>query len=323
MPKAARLNSNPTSPALTVWGGRLLIITAALMWSTSGFFAKAPIFDDWPEESRGVLLAFWRALFAALILIVMVRRIEWTWKLIPMVLTFALMNWTYLTAMVYCESTLAIWLQYTAPAWVFLISWLWFRDRPVWRDWLLLGFASFGVAVILQAELFGASPVGVRYGLASGVFFAGVIVMLRILKNYDAAWIVFLNHMVTAILLSPALIHHGIYPSGSQWFYLASFGMLQIGIPYLLFARGLNSVTSHEASGLTLLEPLLVPVWVFLAWHNAPDYSPPAWSTILGAGLILTGLLLRYWGAGKSKANPARRFSRDREKPEAQRTDED
>ncbi len=299
MPAAVSPSSPSNSPAFSVWRGRLLIVAAAMMWSTSGFFAKAPIFDNWPEESRGVLLAFWRALFAALVLIVMVRRIEWTWKLLPMVLTFALMNWTYLTGMVYCESTLAIWLQYTAPAWVFLISWLWFRDRPVRRDWWLFGFASLGVAVILQAELFGASPVGVRYGLASGVFFAGVVVLLRSLKDYDAAWVVFLNHLVTAILLSPVLIHHGIYPSGNQWFYLASFGMLQIGIPYLLFARGLNSVSSHEASGLTLLEPLLVPVWVFLAWHNSQDYAPPAWTTVVGGGLILTGLLLRYWRIGK------------------------
>lgn len=310
MPKAA-LPASRSPVAHSVWRGRLLIITAAVMWSTSGFFAKAPIFDDWPQDSRGVLLAFWRALFAALVLIFMVRRIEWTWKLVPMVLTFALMNWTYLTGMVYCESTLAIWLQYTAPAWVFLISWLWFRDRPVRRDWLLLGFASTGVIVILQAELFGASPIGVRYGLASGVFFAGVIVMLRTLKDYDAAWVVFLNHAVTAILLFPVLIHHGTYPSGSQWFYLASFGMLQIGIPYLLFARGLNSVSSHEASGLTLLEPLLVPLWVFLAWHNAPDYEPPAWTTILGGGLILTGLLLRYWKRGKSNSSSNRKCAQD------------
>ncbi len=48
----------------SLWRGRLLIVTAAVMWSTSGFFAKAPIFDDWPLETRGILLAFWRTFFA-------------------------------------------------------------------------------------------------------------------------------------------------------------------------------------------------------------------------------------------------------------------
>ena len=294
MPSA---DSAPSPKYLSpLWRGRLLIIAAALMWSTSGFFAKAPIFDQWPAESRGLLLAFWRAFFAALILVVMVRKVQWTWKLIPMVSTFALMNWTYLTGMVYCESTLAIWLQYTAPAWAFLISWFWFGERPVRRDWVLLVFASAGVLIILRAELFGASLIGVRYGLASGVFFAGVVVMLRWLKDFDAAWLVFLNHAVTAVILAPVLIQTDIYPTGNQWGYLAGFGMLQIGIPYLLFARGVSTVSSHEASGLTLLEPLLVPVWVFVAWHQSPEYAPPALTTIVGGGLILTGLLLRYLG---------------------------
>ena len=45
---------------------RLMVVAAALLWSTSGFYAKAPWFDDWPEETRGVALTFWRAVFAAL-----------------------------------------------------------------------------------------------------------------------------------------------------------------------------------------------------------------------------------------------------------------
>jgi drug/metabolite transporter (DMT)-like permease len=165
---------------------------------------------------------------------------------------------------------------------------------------LLLIFAATGVLVILKAELFGASPIGVRYGLGSGLFFAGVVVQLRWLKGYDAAWIVFLNHFVTAVLFLPFLFKSGVYPTGSQWIYLAGFGMLQLGIPYLLFALALKSVSSHEASGLTLLEPLLVPVWVFLAWRNAPDYQFPATTTVIGGGLILAGLAIRYLSVRKA-----------------------
>ena len=49
--------------------GRLLIVAAAVMWSTSALFAKSPIFQDWPQELRGPLLAFWRALFGGLVLV--------------------------------------------------------------------------------------------------------------------------------------------------------------------------------------------------------------------------------------------------------------
>jgi drug/metabolite transporter, DME family len=70
---------------------------------------------------------------------------------------------------------------------------------------------------------------------------------------------------------------------------LAAFGLFQMGLPYLLFARGLRSVSSQEASLISLLEPVLVPVWVYLAWGDKP-----AWWTLGGGGLILTGLAIRY-----------------------------
>ena len=216
---------------------------------------------------------------------------------IPMTLVFAVMNWTYLSAMVLCEPTLAIWLQYTAPAWVFLISWICFKEHPTYRDGLLLLFASLGVAVILQAELWGASPAGVRYGLASGLFFALVIVTLKWNHRLDAAWLIFLNHAVTGVVLAPVLFQQGVYPTGQQWIYLMGFGFFQIGLPYMLFVRGLRIISSHEASGLTLLEPLLVPVWVYVAWRNTAGYEFPATTTLIGGGLILAGLLLRYFGS--------------------------
>ena len=267
------------------------------MWSTSGFFAKAPVFEQWPAESRGLLLAFWRATFAAAILATMVRKVDWSWRMLPMVVIFALMNWTYLTALVMCESTLAIWLQYTAPLWVLFFAWKLFGEAPIRKDWWLLAFVSAGMGLILLAEIGGGSLRGVLYGVASGVFFAGVVVMLRWNNAFDSAWIVFLNHVVTAIVFLPFLATSGIYPNGSQWIYLACFGALQLGLPYLLLARALREVSSHEASGLTLLEPILVPVWVWLAWSQSPSYQAPKWLTIMGAALIFSGLVIRIWPA--------------------------
>ena len=266
------------------------------MWSTSGLFAKAPIFSEWPEESRGMLLAFWRAAFASLVLLIMVRKIAWSWKLVPLVVAFALMNWTYLNGMVYCEASLAIWLQYTAPVWACLMAWRLFGEQPELKDWILFVLVSIGLVVILAPFFIESqSPFGILHGLASGFFFAAVVVLIRWNKELDSAWIVFLNHAVTAIVFFPFLIQSGIYPSLTQLGYLSGFGMLQLGIPYLLLAIALKSISSHEASGLTLLEPILVPVWVWLAWSQLGTYQSPRWTTLLGGVLILTGLVAQFW----------------------------
>jgi len=149
---------------------RLFILAAAVLWSMSGFFAKAPIFDAWPKEVdgwpvRGPLLAFWRTSFASLILFPMVRRPRWTVKLIPTTLIFAAMSVTYLTAMTKTSAANAIWLQNTAPVWIFLVGVFVLGDFVHRRDWWLLGFALAGVGLILAFELRGQAIDGTLYGL--------------------------------------------------------------------------------------------------------------------------------------------------------------
>jgi drug/metabolite transporter (DMT)-like permease len=280
---------------------RLLIVAAAVMWSTGGFFAKAPFFEAWPEEVdgwpvRGPLLAFWRTLFASVVLFPLVRRPRWTLKLVPGVIAFAMMSVTFLTAVTKTTAANAIWLQHTAPAWVLLFGVLLLGETIHRRDWLLVGFALAGVGVILAFELQGESAGGMAYGLLAGLTYASVVLSLRWLRTEDAAWLVALNHFATAIILLPYILYQGIWPTVGQLFFLCAFGMLQMGFPYWLFARGIRGVAGHEASGLVLLEPLLVPLWVFLAWRHTASYEPPAAWTFVGGGLILTGLICRYVG---------------------------
>jgi drug/metabolite transporter (DMT)-like permease len=273
--------------AHSLWQARLLVLAAAIMWSTSGFFAKAPNFIGWP----GSVLAFWRAVFACLLLWPLVREPRWCWKLVPMTALFAAMNYTYLTAMAKGSAANAIWLQCTAPVWVLLVGVFFFRERAVLRDWLLTGFVAAGVSFILYFESRGIALEAAAWGLSSGLFYAGVVLCLRQLRDMDPIWLAALNHLVTALVLAPFAYQSSLLPAGMQWLLLAAFGVFQMGLPYVLFARGLKRITGHEATGIGMIEPLLVPTWVYLAWGDRP-----AWWTVMGALLIFVGLVIRYWG---------------------------
>ena len=282
--------------------GRLMVVLAAVMWSSSAFFVKAPIFsNNWPVEWRGLMMGFWRAVFACLILVTMVRRPSFSWKILLMSGFFVVMNFTFLTAMVEIESAATIWLQNTAPVWVFLGSYFLFKEHVTRGDWLMLGFASSGVAIILVSELTGtnASPYGISLAVISGLSYGCIVLSLRHLRGHDSAWLIFVNHLVTVLVFLPFVIWLGIVPRGNEWFYLAAFGMLQMGLPYLLFARSVRSISGHEASMLVLLEPILVPLWVFLFWRHAADYQSPSPWTLLGGLLILTGLAFRFLGRSR------------------------
>lgn len=274
--------------------GRLLLIAAAILWSTVGLFAKAPYFQEW----SGAALAFWRAAFASFVLLPLVRKPCWTWRFLPMILFFVAMNYTFLTAMKLTEASNAIWLQNTAPVWVFLVGVFYFKEPLHPRDMGTIVFATAGILLILTFEIGNASYQGVLFGLLAALTYSGVVLSLRQLRDYQASWLVALNHLTTALVLSPfafSQLQGGPYvPTGMQWLLLACFGTLQMGLPYLLFARGLHHTPSHEASGIVLIEPVLTPVWVFFAWHQHPSYEAPRWWTLVGGGLILTGLLIRY-----------------------------
>lgn len=287
----------------------MAIVAAALLWSMSGLFAKATIFDDWPSEQRGLILAFWRALFGGLVLLPFARKPRFRPALVPFTLTFAMMNISYLSSLVLTSAANAIWLQMTAPAWVMLVGVLFLRERPVRVEVLQLVLGLTGVGVILSFSA-GATAqlphntVGILLALLSGLTYAGVVMFLRRLRDENSAWLIALNLLVTAAILLPYVVYvaavNGRFPSVLQLGVLACFGVFQMGAPYLLFAYGLKRVPSQEAAGLALLEPILMPLWVALAWGEQPTKS-----TIVGAILILAGLAVRYVPPQSKGVTPA------------------
>ncbi|HFB98200.1 MAG TPA: EamA/RhaT family transporter, partial [Bryobacterales bacterium] len=244
-------NGTPTA-------GRFLVLSATVLWSTSGLFAKAPWFLDWPESDRGMLLAFWRALFATLAMLPFLGRGTWTWRLVPMAATFVMMNVTYLSAMVHTTAANAIWLQYTAPLWVFLVGVGWLGEPFRRRDVVRMALCLAGVGFILVMEAGGEQASGVWLGLAAGGFYAGTILGLRSLRDLDTGFLMAVNHAATALVLAPVAFTRGSWPHGPQWPALALFGVVQMALPYWLFARGVRHLVGHEASALALLEPVLV-----------------------------------------------------------------
>ena len=128
-----------------------------------------------------------------------------------------LVNLSFLQAMTWTTEANAVWLQYTAPFWVFLVGVFWLGETAQRRDVWMLVWGMLGVAVILFFELQiaareGGHVVGVVWGLASGITFALVIVTARGLRDVNAAWVMTLNHLATAIILGPYVAATGLRP---------------------------------------------------------------------------------------------------------------
>ena len=271
--------------------GRLLLLAAAVLWSLSGLLVKSPPLQELSVACRGPILACGRGLFAALFLLPFVRwrSVRWRPMLVPMVVAFASMNLLFVTAMTRTTAAAAIFLQYTSTPWAFLLGLVFLRERIDRGNLVALVFALAGIASIVAGDWNGANFAGNILALGSGFCYAVVVFSLRWLRDEDSAWLVMLSHLVAGLVLLPWVLSFGVTLTAPQWGLTALLGIVQMALPYVLFARGVRWVTTQEAALLTMIEPVLNPFWVWLFWREAVGDT-----TWIGGSLILGGLAVRY-----------------------------
>lgn len=293
---------------------RLTLVLAAVLWSTGSLFTRllqTPTFLglDRPEISS-IQIAFYRALFAGLCLLPLIRPSECRFRpaMGLLVLTFAVMNALYISALAEGSAANAILLQNSSSVWVYFLGLWLLRERSDARSLsaILIGFVGILAIVVgnwprTEAGANAGQQVEVLLmGVGSGFTYAGVVLLLRVLRNESAAWLMVLNLLGTAAVLAAYFVHklglEGFWgwvtaPSAKQLAFLAFFGCVQLATPYVLFARSLRTVSPNEASIITLLEPILNPIWAYLI---APETETPTAWTFIGGGLLLAALAWRY-----------------------------
>lgn len=279
------------SPVSDVRLGRRLLLVSALLWSLGGVVTKGL------SPLDGVTIAFYRSLFAGLALLPFSPPSRWKFRvaLIPVCLIFGAMVGLYLSSVQMTTAANAILLQYSSTFWTVPIGLLLLGERPDRRSMIAIAVATVGIAVIVALGRKGTpgEGMGIAMGLVSGLGYASVIVAYRALRDLDPAWLASISNLGGAAVLGlyAGFVRGGLaVPSARGLFILAAFGIIQMAIPYLLFARGLRFVGAAEAGLITLLEPILSPVWVALVFGELP-----APFTAIGGGALLAGVAVRYW----------------------------
>lgn len=318
-----RPGSRPT-PAITppVFQARLFLVLAAVLWSLGSLFMRLlrePTGLGIHEPALSPLqIAFYRGLFGGLLILLLVRRADMHCRplMVGMVVTFAVMSGLYLSALGLGPAANAIFLQNTAPIWVYLFAAVVLGQCGDRRGWEAVLLGGLGAAVLVGGNWPRDLPpdeqqtqvVILLMGVGSGIVYAGVMLFLRTLRAESAAWLVSLNLIGSAAALGLyVLVRYGAAdfrawiaaPSGVQFAVFVVYGAVQMAIPYWLFARGLRTLSPQEAGIITLIEPVLNPIWAYLV---TPEKDAPTVPMIVGGGLILGALLWRYIPARRPAA---------------------
>src|SRR5262245_3688802 len=267
---------------------RLCVLLAALMWSTSGAFTKVLTQDTFlgvnepplqPLQVGGlnvpVQIACYRVAFAGLVLVPTLRRSDVRFRplMIVSALCFASMNILFISAMALGPAANAIYLQYSAPLWMFLVGLIWLGETADKRGVITLFAGLVGIGIIMAGGSVNEGLAVTLLALGSGVAYAGVVLCLRVLRDLSPRWLTVWNHLWSGLILVP-LVWWLTPPTWQQWLVLVIYGAVQMALPYWLMARGLKSITPQEAGTISLLEPILNPLWAFLVSPSTEVPSP-------------------------------------------------
>ncbi len=255
-----------------------LLLLAALGWSLAGVLFK---FVHWPPLAA----AGGRGLVATVFLLaVSGRSLRFTWSPLQLGTAVAYAGCTVLFAAANKLTTAAnaILLQYTAPVWIALFgAWL-LGERSTRADWLTILAVFGGMGVFLYDGLRLHDLGGILVSIASGMFFAAMIMLLRKQKDGSPIESIILGNALAFLIGLPAIWSAPPLERGSAVALLV-LGVVQLGIPYLLYSRAIKHVTAIEAVLLPVIEPILNPVWVMFFIGEKPG------SLALLGGAIVVG----------------------------------
>ncbi|NOZ78954.1 MAG: DMT family transporter [Acidobacteria bacterium] len=264
------------------------VIGAAVLFSTGGAAIKACSLSGWQVASFRSAVAF-----AAVLLMVPAARRGWSLKTLAVALAYAATMILYVLANKMTTAANTIFLQDTAPLWVLALSpWL-LRERIHRRDLAFMAMMATGMVLFFvgaQPRFHTApNPVGGNVlAVTAGVSWALTIMGLRWLSSrpgggaeVSAAAVALGNLVAFAVTVPLALPVVRI--GGGDLAIVIFLGVIQIGLAYVFLTRGVRHVPALEASLLLLIEPVLNPVWAWLAHGEHPG----AWA--LAGGFVILG----------------------------------
>jgi drug/metabolite transporter (DMT)-like permease len=266
--------------------GVLLVAAAALLWSSGGLFIKlAPM--------PGLAVAFGRSAVTSVFYLIVLRprlsKASWSTAF-----AYAAMILTFVTATKLTTSANAIFLQYTGPAYVLMLSpWI-LRERLNRIDVACVVLSLAGMSLFFLGRVETGQFAGNLLGAASGLFFGVTVLLLRRdaaggKSGGDAMPSTALGNILAAAVALPFAAHSlgaVLTPLGAVS--LLYLGIVQLGVAYLLFAKGLKRVPASEASLVSMLEPVFNPLWVFLGTGERPG----PWA-LLGGAIVIGAVVVR------------------------------
>ena len=268
--------------------GRIAILGAAVAWSTAGLGQHA--LDATPATQIAG-----RAFFAFLFLLGVVvftergRTISSLQSLgisgVVVTVALSISSGTFLLALNYTSVANVLFFQATAPMLAAFLAWALMAERIAHRTWLAIAVAAVGMSVMVAGSLdSGALAVVLPFVMSAS--FAVVIVITRHRRDVSMLPATCASQVLVILVLAPFISIGST--TGSDWTIFLLLGFFQMGLGLTLLTVGARMLPSAEVALLTLLEVVLAPLWVYLAYSETPTAT-----TLIGGAIITAAVVVQ------------------------------
>ena len=262
--------------------GFLAVLAAAMLWSTGGLFIKLVTLD-------AMQISFFRCIWAAVVFAVIFRKQVFYANLFTFInaVFYAAVLILFVISNKLTTAANAIFLQYTAPIYVLIFEPILNKTKYEKINIITIIICFLGMLLFFMGKISPGDMTGKIAALLSGVAVAAFMLGMRKNKKEYQFSSIFYGNILVFLFCIPYMFDMKSL-SLNNFLMVSYLGIFQIGVAYIIFSYGLKRILAIEASLLSMVEPVLNPVWVFLGYGESPSFM-----AITGGLIIITAIMTR------------------------------
>lgn len=258
----------------------LAMVVTALMWSLGGVLFKLLSWNA--LEIAGI-----RSFISAAMLFIIIKKSGFRIRLNRTTAAIAVANCAVMVFFVLANrmttAANAIVLQYTCPVWILLIGLVFYKEKAKRYDVAAVALCLVGMVLFFLDGISPGNAVGnilaIVAGVAMGVmFYAGG----RAESQDERFSGLFFGQLLTGFVGLIGLTEGGFAPTPKEMIVILVLGVVQLGIPYALYAYASGGISALACSLIGMLEPMFNPVWVAIFYGEVPGVF-----ALIGAVIII------------------------------------
>ena len=268
--------------------GIILVVAAAIAWSTAPFFTRILHFDSWT-------ILFWRGLFGAIAIVALMTIIQGRDSLKDLA-TMGQNGWLVASLSAFGMVCFIPALQLTSVANVAIIiatgpfitaalAWLWIGEVPRLRTIVASAVALCGIAIIVGRPSVNADLLGIALAVLMTIAIAAMTVVIRRHRDTPMVAAAALSNILGSTVSIPFAGGIAAVTQADLATFVV-FGFCQVALGLTFFVLGSRHLPSGQAALIATLETPLMPFWIWVAFGELPTLR-----AFVGGALVMGAVI--------------------------------